>query len=101
MFKVKARPGYLLLEDAGSVIATITSENAVAGVLACAIAGLMNGSFAVPMKRIQQWKWEHIWFAYTLFANALLPCALALAIAPGIFSILASAPGLALRVMFF
>jgi L-rhamnose-H+ transport protein len=61
----------------------------------------MNGSFAVPMKRIQQWKWEHTWFAYTFFAYALLPCVLALIIAPGIFSILASAPGLTLRVMFF
>jgi L-rhamnose-H+ transport protein len=42
-------------------------------VLSFALAGITNGSFAVPMKGIREWSWEHTWFAFTLFANGLLP----------------------------
>ncbi len=41
-----------------------------AGVVA---AGLLNGSFAVPIKTARVWKFDHIWMVHSLLAMALLP----------------------------
>ncbi len=48
-------------------------------ILCFAVSGIANGSFAVPMKGIREWKWEHTWFVYTLFANGALPALLVVA----------------------
>jgi L-rhamnose-H+ transport protein len=37
------------------------------------VAGLMNGSFAVPMKWTRKWAWENIWLAWSLIALILFP----------------------------
>jgi L-rhamnose-H+ transport protein len=42
-------------------------------IICMAVSGITNGSFAVPMKGIRDWKWEHTWFVYTLFACGVLP----------------------------
>ncbi len=56
-----------------------------------ALAGITNGSFAVPMKGIREWKWEHTWFAFTLFANGILPALMLLCVGgPGSFCLLAA-----------
>ncbi len=52
-------------------------------ILCLAVAGIANGSFAVPMKGIREWKWEHVWFVYTLFANGVLPALLVVAAGGG------------------
>lgn len=41
-----------------------------AGVVA---AGLLNGSFAVPMKTARTWKFHHIWMVFSLLAMAVIP----------------------------
>lgn len=53
------------------------------------IAGVMNASFALPMKFVRTWAWENTWFMWSLFALLLLPCALAFAVIPSFASILA------------
>lgn len=56
-----------------------------------ALAGIANGSFAVPMKGIREWKWEHTWFAFTLFANGILPALMLLCVGgSGPFGLLAT-----------
>ena len=37
------------------------------------LAGLMNGSFAVPMKWTRKWAWENIWLAWSLIALIFFP----------------------------
>ncbi len=37
------------------------------------VAGLLNGSFAVPMKTARAWKFVHIWMVFSLLAMALIP----------------------------
>jgi L-rhamnose-H+ transport protein len=36
-------------------------------------AGILNGSFAVPMKTAKRWSFEHIWAVFSLLAMAVLP----------------------------
>jgi L-rhamnose-H+ transport protein len=43
------------------------------GGLLLILAGLMNGSFALPMKRMSRWQWENIWLAWAVMALLLLP----------------------------
>lgn len=57
----------------------------VAGFLAMMLAGISNGSFAVPAKRVVVWQWEHIWLVYALTAMGVLPLGLALLLAPQVF----------------
>ena len=41
------------------------------------LAGLMNGSFALPMKRMPRWRWENIWLLWSVLALLLMPLLLA------------------------
>ena len=38
-----------------------------------AVAGILNGSFAVPMKTVKRWSFEHIWAVFSLLAMVVLP----------------------------
>ncbi|MCL5098920.1 MAG: hypothetical protein M1608_15570 [Candidatus Omnitrophica bacterium] len=46
------------------------------------LAGIMNGSFAVPMKYSKKWSWENIWLAWSFFALVLFPVLLTLGTVP-------------------
>ena len=46
------------------------------------LAGGMNGSFAVPMKRVRGWQWEHTWFAWSLIGMLVIPVMVAVATVP-------------------
>ena len=75
------------------------SENPLVGFLTIAAAGISNGSFAVPSKRIRVWKWENVWLVYCVTAMGLLPIGLALTFAPGIITqLLGSGFPLAVKV---
>jgi hypothetical protein len=39
-------------------------ENGALGILLAIAAGVLLGSFALPMKRIREWQWENTWLAY-------------------------------------
>lgn len=43
------------------------------GFMLLVVAGLMNASFAVPMKYTRRWSWENTWMVWTFFALVLLP----------------------------
>ena len=43
------------------------------GGLLLALAGLMNGSFALPMKRMPRWQWENIWLVWSALALLVMP----------------------------
>ncbi len=37
------------------------------------VGGVLTGIFAFPMKRLTEWRWENIWFAYSCFGFVLVP----------------------------
>jgi L-rhamnose-H+ transport protein len=46
------------------------------------VGGMLNGSFAAPMKRLSAWRWENIWLVYVLTGLVIFPWAIALATVP-------------------
>ena len=62
------------------------------GIVAVALAGLANGSFAVPSRWILKWNWQQIWLVYVAASCLILPLFLSLAISPTIFIVLMQHP---------
>lgn len=56
------------------------------------IAGLINGSFALPTKYVEKWQFENIWLQYALWAFVILPWVTAFFLIPQIFSVYANSP---------
>jgi len=48
-------------------------SSAASGLLILVLAGVMNASFALPMKYARRWAWENTWLVWSLFALLLLP----------------------------
>ncbi len=46
------------------------------------LAGLLNGSFAIPLKTTKVWKFDHIWAVHSLLAMGLSPWAVAVLTVP-------------------
>jgi L-rhamnose-H+ transport protein len=48
-------------------------DGAVGGILLLVLAGMMNGSFTLPMKVTRKWEWENTWFVWTIWALVIFP----------------------------
>jgi L-rhamnose-H+ transport protein len=48
-------------------------HEATIGLLMIIVAGVMNGSFAVPMKLTHRWQWEHTWLMWTIYGLFIFP----------------------------
>jgi L-rhamnose-H+ transport protein len=48
-------------------------HEATLGLLMIMFAGVMNGSFAVPMKLTHRWQWEHTWLMWTIYGLFIFP----------------------------
>jgi L-rhamnose-H+ transport protein len=46
------------------------------------VGGIVNGSFAAPMKRLSAWRWENIWLVYAFTGLVIFPWVIALATVP-------------------
>lgn len=57
------------------------------GLLSSTVAGVLNGSFAAPMKKISGWEWENTWFIYAIVALLILPFVTAYISVPGLYDI--------------
>jgi len=53
--------------------------NAFAGIFFLILAGVMNGSFILPMKFMRRWAWENTWLFWTIFALVIFPLLIPLA----------------------
>jgi L-rhamnose-H+ transport protein len=58
----------------------------------CIIAGLINGSFAAPIKIMNKWQEENIWFIFSIFAFFVFPILTLLFIDSNIFSVITDFP---------
>lgn len=61
--------------------------------LGIALAGILNGSFAVPMKTTRTWKFEQTWSVFSLLAMVVIPWTGVLLAVPEWHSLLATVPG--------
>ena len=70
------------------------------GALFVVLGGIIHGSFALPMKRMEgAWKWENIWLVYSIVTAIVFPCALAFAMIPGLGDVYAAASGATLAIV--
>ena len=58
----------------------------------CIIAGLINGSFATPIKVMGKWQEENIWFPFSILAFFLFPISTLLYLDPNIFAVITKLP---------
>jgi len=73
-----------------------------AGVALSILAGVMLGAFAVPMKKVKVWSWEHTWLTFSVFALIIMPFLVAAATIPDLFSVWReTSPGTLLAVAGF
>lgn len=54
------------------------------GMLIVFVAGLLNGSFTLPMKYSRWWAWENTWSVYAVLALLALPWMLAIGFVPNL-----------------
>lgn len=69
------------------------------GLALAVAAGLMNGSFATPLKKVRGWEWEHSWFLWSVTGLILVPAAVVAATVQDPISVYAAAPAGALAAV--
>jgi L-rhamnose-H+ transport protein len=57
------------------------------GFLVAIVAGLVQGSFTLPMKYTGKWKWEHTWSMWSVWALIIVPWIIGLATVPHPFKV--------------
>jgi|YelNatPaOPRAMG01_1025707.scaffolds.fasta_scaffold10221_2 L-rhamnose-H+ transport protein len=55
-------------------------------------AGLVHGSFALPMKKLKDWRWENIWLVYSVAGLIFVPALLAFVSVPQLGTVYATTP---------
>jgi len=58
------------------------NEHVGLGLVRIIFGGMLNGSFALPMKRMPFWKWENTWLVYSLIGMVVFPWLFAMATVP-------------------
>ena len=58
------------------------------GLMLVFVGGVVNGSFAAPMKRLSAWRWENIWLIYSLSGLLILPWIIGLSTVPHLGGVL-------------
>jgi L-rhamnose-H+ transport protein len=68
------------------------STDSVLGLFWIFAAGVTQGAFPLPMKYTRTWKWEHLWFWYSIIAFLILPFVIAAVTVPQLRSVYSLAP---------
>lgn len=72
------------------------------GIGVVTLAGILNGSFAAPMKRITGWQWENSWLIFAVSGLLVLPWIINAATVPHVTSVYAGvSPSTLVRVFSF
>jgi hypothetical protein len=50
------------------------------------VAGIMSGNCMLPSKFARKWKWEHLWFVFSVVSLLILPWGLALLLVDYLFA---------------
>lgn len=70
------------------------------GLLLAVLAGVIQGSFALPMKYTGRWKWEHTWSLWAVWALLILPWLFAGATVPHLADVYRTVPSGTLALTF-
>jgi L-rhamnose-H+ transport protein len=62
------------------------------GLAVVLFAGILQGTFILPMNYTRDWKWEHNWFVFSLLGMLVLNAAIGFATIPALLSIYAATP---------
>ena len=63
------------------------------GFLLVLLAGLLQGSFILPMTLVKRWSWEHTWATFSLLGMLGFNWIITLLFVPNIFAVYAASPG--------
>src|SRR5258707_2002157 len=61
---------------------SLSMDNASTGFLLLVVAGVLNASFALPMKFTRRWAWENTWAVWSALALLLMPLTAAVITVP-------------------
>ena len=69
----------------------LMNGNVVSGLAVVFLAGILNGSFAAPMKRIAGWHWENSWMVFAISGLLVFPWIVTFATVPNVAGVYAGA----------
>ena len=69
------------------------------GFLLVLLAGLLQGSFVLPMTLVRRWSWEHTWATFSLLGMLVFNWIITLLFVPNIFAVYAASPGRDLAIL--
>jgi L-rhamnose-H+ transport protein len=76
--------------------------NVVSGLAVVVLAGILNGSFAAPMKRMTGWRWENSWLVFATSGLLVLPWIITFATVPNVAGVYtAASPSVLIKVLLF
>jgi L-rhamnose-H+ transport protein len=75
-----------------------TASNLVLGILFTLIAGLMNGTYALPMRFLGRWSWENVWAMFIVISCVVMPAAMAWMTLSGFARVFSEAPPRAILI---
>lgn len=64
----------------------------IVGLLWILVAGVTQGSSMLPLKYTREWRWEHLWFWFSVLAFFILPLLVALVTVPKLSHVYSLAP---------
>jgi L-rhamnose-H+ transport protein len=74
----------------------------LSGIGVVTLAGILNGSFAAPMKLMPGWRWENSWLIFALSGLMVFPWVISFATVPNLASVYAGAsPSTLIKVVLF
>src|SRR5215470_3660338 len=72
------------------------------GIALVVLAGMLNGSFAAPMTRLSEWRWENSWLVFAATGLVVFPWIITLVTIPRIGSVYSAASSASLwKVLLF
>jgi L-rhamnose-H+ transport protein len=83
--------------DAGTSL--ILKMALLTGFLLVLLAGVLQGTFVLPMTLVRGWKWEHTWATFSLLGMLVFNWLVVVALVPNIFAVYAAAPGRDLAIL--
>jgi len=64
----------------------------VLGITFAILAGIMNGTFTLPMRYMGRWSWENVWALFILVSCVIMPVVIARATVPDFVEVIGQAP---------
>lgn len=70
----------------------LASSSLILGIAFAVVAGIMNGTFTLPMRFLGRWSWENVWALFIVVCCVVMPIAIAYITIPEFMHVLDAAP---------